>query len=178
MRLSAAVMATAAAVAGTFAAFDVSAATHAVRAEVVVAREGQPLAVRQIRVVDGLRPGESYRLPVIGIRNQRGLRTTYRLVVAGAARNWLRFVPARVLIDAGRSRTVALRLDPPHEAEPGVYAVTIAVRPGGSGGARLTFSVEPAGMTGWGRRPAVLTMWIVAAVAGAILLGVHARIGA
>jgi hypothetical protein len=179
-RFTAAVIATAAAAAGTLAVIDVSAADDAaVRAEVVLAREGQLLDVRRIRIVDGLLPGRTYRLPAVGIRNRRGRATTYRLVVLrGTAHRWLRVVPAQVAIDAGRSRTVALRLDLPHEAEPGVYAVTIAVRPGGSGGARLTFSVEPAGATGWARRPAGLMMWIVAAVAGAIFLGVHARVGA
>lgn len=85
--------------------------------EVVVAGEGHPLDVRQIRIVEGLRPGESYRLTMFGIRNHRGLRTAYRLVVsAGAARGerrpprrWLRFVPAAVVIDAGRAHAVGVQ---------------------------------------------------------------------
>ena len=70
-RLTAAVLATAAA-AITIAGIAVSAAADAaVRAEVAVAGEGHPLDVRRIRIVDGLRPGESYRLPAVGIRNHR-----------------------------------------------------------------------------------------------------------
>ena len=61
-RLTAAVLATAAAI--TIAGNAVSAAVHtAVRAEVAVAGKDYPLDVRRIRIVDGLRPGESYRLP-------------------------------------------------------------------------------------------------------------------
>ena len=46
-----------------------AAADGAVRAEVAVAGRGNPLDVRRIRIVDGLRPGESYRLPTFGVRN-------------------------------------------------------------------------------------------------------------
>lgn len=178
--LPAAVLAAAAAAAGAFVAIEVpAAASPAVRAEVTIAREGHPLDVRRIRIVDGLLPGRTYRLPAVGIRNRRGRATTYRLVVLpGTANRWLRVVPARLAIDAGRSRTVGLRLQLPHEAEPGVYAVTIGVRPGGSDGARLTFRVEPAGTAGWTRRPARLAIWIAATVAGAIVLGFRTRFGA
>ena len=166
----------------------VSAAVDAaVRAEVVVAGEGHPLDVRRIRIVDGLRPGESYRLPAFGIRNHRGLRTAYRLVVsAGAAqaerrppRRWLRFVPAAVVIDAGRSRAVGVRLELPDDAEPGVYAVVLGVRPGGSEGARLTFRIEPAESTrAWLRQAANLAMWVVPALVGAVLVVFLVRVGA
>jgi len=64
-RLTAAVATTAAVVALALVGIEVSAAVStAVRAEVVVAGEGHPLDVRQIRIVDGLGPGESYRLRV------------------------------------------------------------------------------------------------------------------
>ena len=143
LRLTAAVLATAA-VANTIAGIAVSAAVdRAVRAEVAVADQGHPFDVRWIRIVDGLSPGESYRLPAFGIRNHRGSRTPYRLVVSGGAaqaerrrlRHWLHFVPAAVVIDAGRSRAVGVRLDLPDDAAPGVYAVVLGVRPGGSQGA-------------------------------------------
>ena len=180
IRLSAAVLAAAAAAAGAFVAIEVSvAANPAVRAEVTIAREGYPLDVRRIRIVDGLLPGRTYRLPAVGIRNRRGRAATYRLVVVpGTAHRWLRVVPAQLAIAAGRTRAVGLRLQLPHAAEPGVYAVTIRVRPGRSEGARLTFRVEPAGTAGWTRRPGGLAIWIAAAVAGAILLGVRMHLGA
>jgi hypothetical protein len=179
-RLTAAVL-TAAAVAIAIAGSAVSAAVdRAVRAEVVVADEGHVFDVRRIRIVDGLSPGESYRLPAFGIRNHRGSRTPYRLVVsAGAAqaerrppRRWLRFVPAEVVIDAGRSRAVGVRLELPDDAEPGVYAVVLGVRPGGSEGARLTFWIEPAESTrAWPRLATKLSMWVVVpTLVGAVLI--------
>ena len=156
----------------------VSAAVQtAVRAEVIVAGEGHPLDVRQIRIVDGLRPGESYRLPAFGIRNHRSSRTAYRLVVsAGAAqaerrplRPWLHFVPAAVVIDAGRSRAVGVRLELPDDAPPGMYAVVLGVRPGRSEGALLTFWIEPAESTPpWLRQAENLGMWVASAVVGAV----------
>ena len=109
-RLAAAALATAAvAIAGVVAS---AAADRAVRAEVAIAGKDHPLDVRRIRIVDGLSPGESYRLPSFGVRNHRGIRTAYRFVAFAAAtqaarrppRRWLRFVPAAVWIDAGRSR--------------------------------------------------------------------------
>lgn len=178
-RLTAAVLATAA-VAITVAEIVVSAAVGtAVRAEVAVAGKGHPLDARRIQISDGLSPGESYRLPAFGVRNHRGTRTAYRLVAfAGAAqeerrppRRWLRFLPAAVVIDAGRSRAVGVRLELPDDAAPGMYAVVLGVRPGGSEGARLTFRIEPAESTpAWLRQVANLAMWVVAAVAGAALV--------
>jgi hypothetical protein len=171
-------MATAAAAAGAFAGIEVSAAADAaVRAEVVVAGAGEALDIRRIRIVDGLRTGGSYRLPAIGIRNRSRLPTTFRLVVpAGAARRWrLRFVPPEVVIDAGRSRAVGVRLELPDDAEPGVHAVVIGVRPGRLDAARLTFRVEPAVSTGWARRTASFTIWILPALVGAGLVVVKVR---
>ena len=179
LRLTAAVLATAA-VANTIAGIAVSAAVdRAVRAEVAVAGKGHPLDVRRIRIVDGLSPGESYRLPAFGIRNHRGSRTTYRLVVSAGAtqaerrplRRWLHFVPGAVVIDAGRSRAVGVRLELPDDAAPGMYAVGFGVRPGGSEGARLTFRIEPAESTRpWLRQAENLAMWVAPALVGAILV--------
>ena len=179
MRLTAAVMATAA-VAITIAGIAVSAGVdRAVRAEVTVAGKGHPFDVRRIRIVDGLSPGESYRLPAFAIRNHRESRTVYRLVAsAGAAqverrplRRWLQFVPAAVVIDAGRSRAVGVRLELPDAATPGVYAVALGVRPGGSEGARLTFRIEPAENTRpWRRQSENLAMWVGPALLGAVLI--------
>jgi hypothetical protein len=179
MRLTAAVMATAAA-AITIAGIALSAAVdRAVRAEVAVADKGHVFDVRRIRIVDGLSPGESYRLPAFGIRNHRGSRTAYRLVVsAGAAqaerrplRRWLHFVPAAVVIDAERSRAVGVQLELPDDAAPGVYAVVLGVRPGGSEGARLTFRIEPAESTRpWLRQAENLAMWLAPALVGAVLV--------
>jgi hypothetical protein len=184
-RLTAAVLATAA-VAITIAGSAVSAAVDgAVRAEVAVAGKGRPLDVRWIRVVDGLSPGESYRLPAFGIRNHRSSRTAYRLVVCAAQaerrppRRWLHFVPAAVVIDAGRSRAVGVRLELPDDAEPGLYAVVLGVRPGSSEGARLTFRIEPAESTrAWPRQAANLAMWVVPALVGAVLVVFLTRVGA
>ena len=186
-RLTAAVLATAA-VAAAAAGIAVSAAIHpAVRAEVVVAGEGHPLDVRQIRIVDGLLPGESYRLPTFSIRNHRGFRTAFRLVVSAGAvrgerrapRRWLRLVPAAVVIDAGRTHAIAVRLELPRDAEPGAYAVVLGVRPGGSEGARLTFQIAPAESTGARlRQGANLAIWLVPALMGAVLVFLLARVGA
>jgi hypothetical protein len=179
MRLTAAVMA-AAAVANTIAGIAFPAAVdRAVRAEVAVADQGHVLDVRRIRIVDDLSPGESYRLPAFGIRNPRGSRTTYRLVVsAGAAqaerrplRRWLRFVPAAVVIDAGRSRAVGVRLELPDDAAPGEYAVVFGARPGGSEGTRLTFRIQPAESTrAWLRGAANIAMWVAPTLIGAVLV--------
>jgi hypothetical protein len=184
-RLTAAVLATAAAIA--IAGDAVSASVDAaVRAAVVVAGEGHPLDVWRIRIVDGLRPGESYRLPTFGVRNHGRTRTAYRLVAfPGAAqaerrapRDWLRFVPAAVVIDAGRSRAV-VRLELPDDAEPGVYAVVLGIRPGDSEGARLTFRIESAEDThAWLRQAASLAMWVLATLVGAVLVVVLVRVGA
>jgi hypothetical protein len=183
-RLTAAVLATAA-VATTIAGIAVSAAgDSAVRAEVALSGKGHPLDVRRIRIIDGLSPGESYRLPAFGIRNHRGIRTAYRLVLsAGAAqaarrpsRRWLQLVPSAVVIDGGRSRAVGVRLEVPDDAQPGPYAVVLGVRPGGSDGARLTFRIEPAESTGaWIRQAANLAMWVVPALVGAVLVVVLVR---
>jgi hypothetical protein len=176
-RLTAAVLATAAVGAAVVA---VSGAADApVRAEVAVAGKGHPLDVRRIRIVDGLSPGESYRLPPFGIRNDRGVRTTYRLVASdGTAqaekwppRRWLRLVPGAVVLDAGQSRAVGVRLELPDDAEPGVYAVALRIRPGGSEGARLTFRIEPAETTrAWLRQAAKLATWVAPAFIGAVLV--------
>jgi hypothetical protein len=185
-RLTAAVLATAA-VAITIAGIAVSAALdEAVPAEVAIAGKGHPLDVARIRIIDGLSPGQSYRLPSFGVRNHRGIRTAYRLVAfAGATqaarrppRRWLRFVPAAVWIDAGRSRAVGVRLELPDEAEPGVYAVVLGVRPSGSEGARLTFRIEPAESTrAWLRRAADFAMWVVPTLFGAVFVVFFVRIG-
>jgi hypothetical protein len=184
LRLTAAVIATAA-VANTIAGTAVPAVVdRAVRAEVAVADKGHPFDVRRIRIVGGLSPGESYRLPAFGIRNHRGSRTTYRLVVsAGAAqaerlplRHWLHFVPAAVVIDAGRSRMVGARLELPDDAAPGAYAVLLGVRPGRSEGAHLTFRIEPAESTRpWLRQAENLAMWVAPTLVGALLVLVVVR---
>jgi hypothetical protein len=185
-RLTAAVLATAA-VAITIAGIAVSAALdEAVRAEVAIAAKGHPLDVARIRIIDGLSPGQSYRLPSFGVRNHRGIRTAYRLVASADAmqperrpsRRWLRFVPPAVVIDAGRSRAVGVRLELPDDAEPGVYTVLVGVRPGGSEGARLAFRIEPAERErAWLRQPANLAMWVVSAFVGAVLVVVVVRVG-
>jgi hypothetical protein len=176
--LTAAVLATAA-VAITSTGTAVSAAVDsAVRAEVAVAGKGHPLDVRRMLIVESLRPGASYRLPAFRIRNHRGIRTAYRLVVlADAPRPWLRFVPAAVVLDAGQSRPVGVRLRLPHDAAPGVYAVVLGVRPGGSEGVRLTFRIEPADST-WVRQAAKLARWAVPASIGAVLVVFLVRVGA
>jgi hypothetical protein len=184
-RLTAAVLAAAAAaIAGVVASASVD---QAVRAEVAVAGKGNPLDVRRIRVVEGLRPGESYRLPAFGIRNHRGVPTAYRLVVfAGPAqlerrppRRWLRFLPPAVVIDARQSRAVGVRLQLPHDAEPGVYALALGVRPGSSDGVRLTFRIEPAESSGaWVRQAADLATWAVPTLFGLALVVLAVRIRA
>ena len=186
-RLTAAVLATAA-VAVAAAGIEASeAADGAVRAEVAVAVTGYPLDVRRIRIVDDLLPGESYRLPTFSIRNHRGFRAAFRLVVtAGAARGerraprrWLRLVPAAVVIDAGRTQAIAVRLELPRDAQPGAYAVVLGVRPGGSEGARLTFRIAPVESTGARlRQGANLAIWAVPALMGAVLVFLLARVGA
>lgn len=186
-RLAAAVLATAAAIAIAGVAVSADVQT-AVRAEVVVAGAGHPLDVRRIRIVDGLRPGESYRLPTFGIRNYRDFRTAYRLVVsAGVAApgerrppgRWLRFVPPAVVLEAGRTHVVGVRLELPRDAEPGAYAVVLGTRPGGSEGARLTFRIEPSESTGaLPRQTAGLAMWVVTMLVGVVLVFFFIRVGA
>jgi hypothetical protein len=184
-RSTAAVLATAA-VAITITGIAVCADVDAVRAEVAVAGKEQPLDIRRIWIVDVLRPGESYRLPSFAIRNHRGIRTSYRLVASADAtqaerrspRYWLRFVPRAVVIDAGRSRAVGARLELPDDAEPGVYAVVLGVRPSGSEGARLTFRIEPAESTrAWLRPAADFAMWVVPTLCGAVFVVFLVRIG-
>jgi hypothetical protein len=150
-----------------------------VRAEVAVAGEGHPLDIRRIRIVDGLSPGESYRLPAFGIRNHRGVRTAYRLVVSADAGQlgrrppppWLRFVPPAVVVDHGQSRAVGVRLELPDDAQPGLYAVVLGVRPGGPEGVRLTFRIEPAeSKHAWLRWTANLATWVVPTLIAAALV--------
>jgi hypothetical protein len=160
----------------------------AVRAEVVVAGEGDPLDVRRIRIVDGLSPGGSYRLPAFSIRNHRGSRAAYRPVISADSaqkerrppRRWLHFLPATVVIDAGRSRAVGVRLELPEDAAPGAYAVVFTARPGGGPhGARLTFRIEPAEtMRSSLRQAANHTIGVVLASFGAALVIALARVGA
>jgi hypothetical protein len=185
-RSTAAVLVTAA-VATTIAGIVSAAVDSAVRAEVAVSGKGHPFDVRRIRILDGLTPGESYRLPAFGVRNHRGLRASYQLILsAGAARaerlpprRWLRFVPAAVVIDAGQSRAVAVQLQLPADAEPGVYGVVLGVHPGESEGARLTFRIEPAESTrAWLRQPANPAMWVGPALVGAVLVVFLVRVGA
>jgi len=176
-RLAAAVLATAAAALAGLSA-SAAVADRAVRAEVAVAGEGYPLDVRRVRVLGGLKPGESYRLPSFGIRNHSGIRTAYHPVVfVGAThaqkrspRRWLHFLPATVVIDAGQTRAVGVRLELPDDAGPGRYAVVLGIRPGGSEGARLTFRIEPAESTRpWLRQAANLAMWVVPTLLGVVL---------
>ena len=185
-RLTAAVMATAAA-AVTAAGVAVSAAgDEAVRAEMAVAARERPLDVGRIRIVDALTPGESYRLPSFGVRNHHRVRTAYRLVVSyGAAqrelrppRRWVHLEPAAAVIDPGRSRAVQLRLEVPRDAEPGEYAVVLGVRPGGRDAARLTFRVEPTDHRDWVREAPTVALWLVPALLGAGLSVALVRIGA
>lgn len=187
MRRLTAAVATTAAVLVALVGNAVSAAVHtAVRAEVVLPREGHTLDVRQIRIVDGLRPGESYRLPTFSIRNHRGVRTAYRLVAsAGEARGdrrppqgWLRFVPAAVAIDAGRTHAVGVRLEVPGDAAPGAYAVVLGARPGSSEGARLTFRIVPAESARTWRVATHPAVWVVPALVGAVLVVFLVRVGA
>jgi hypothetical protein len=184
-RSTAAALATAA-VAITITGIAVSADVRAVRADVAAAGKRHPLDVRRIRIVDSLNPGESYRLPAFGIRNHRGSRTAYRLVVSARAarterrppRAWLHFVPAAVVIDAERSRAVGVRLELPRDAVPGVYEVVLGVRPGGPEGARLTFRIEPAASTRTSlRHAASLAIWVVPAFLGAAFVVVCIRGG-
>lgn len=177
-RSAAAVVATAAATI-TITGIAVSADVRAVRADVTVAGERHPLDVHRIRIIDGLRPGGRYRLPAFGVRNHRGSRTAYRLVASARAaqanrrpqRAWLHFVPAVVVIDAGRSRPVGVRLQLPRDAEPGVYDVVLGVRPGGPEGARLTFRVESAASTRVPLRQAAnVASWALSALLGAALV--------
>ena len=80
-------------------------------------------------------------------------------------------MPAAVVIDAGRSRAVGVRLELPDDAAPGVYAVVLGVRPGGSEGARLTFRIEPAESTRpWLRQAENLAMWLAPALVGAVVV--------
>ena len=88
-------------------------------------------------------------------------------------------MPAAVAIDAGRSRAVGVRLELPDDAEPGVYAVVLGIRPGDSEGARLTFRIESAEDTpAWLRQAASLAMWLLYASVGAVLVVFLARVGA
>jgi hypothetical protein len=179
MRLTAAVLAIAAAavaIAGIAVSADVYAA---VRAEVAVAGENRVLDVRRIRIVDSLTPGGRYRLPAFGVRNHRGIRTSFRLVVSNGApeaerlppERWLRLFPTAVVIDAGRSRAVGMRLQLPNDAKPGRYGVVLGVRPGGGEGALLTFRIEPGESAGASlRRAATLATWLVPAVIAAVLV--------
>ena len=155
-----------------------------VRAHVALAREAYPLDVRRIWIVDGLSPGESYRLPASGIRNHHGIRTAYRLVVTADAtravrrppRRWLHFVPPAVVVDAGRSRAVGLRLELPDDARPGLYGVVLRVRPGGPEGARLTFRIQPAESTrAWIRKTLKLAMWAIPPLVAAGLVVCRVR---
>ena len=83
------------------------------------------------------------------------------------------------MIDAGQSRAVGVRLELPRDAEPGMYAVVLGVRPGGPEGARLTFRIEPAESTrAWLRQAANLAMWVVPALVGAVLVVFLVRVGA
>ena len=116
----------------------VSAAVHAaVRAEVVVAGEGHPLDVRQIRIVDGLRQA-SYRLPrsAFGTTAVSALPTVSSSPLVRRAGNGGRrdagcVSCAAVVIDAGQSRAVAVRLRLPADAESGVYRSFSAFVPAG-----------------------------------------------
>ena len=76
-----------------------------------------------------------------------------------------------MVIDAGRSRAVGVRLELPDDAAPGVYAVVLGVRPGGSEGVQLRFRVEPAASAGARlRRAATLALWAAPAFIGAVLV--------
>jgi hypothetical protein len=70
-----------------------------------------------------------------------------------------------------------MRLELPDDAEPGLYAAVLGVRPGGSEGARLTFRIEPAA-TGpaWLRQAPDLALWVVAALVGSVVAASLIRI--
>jgi hypothetical protein len=81
------------------------------------------------------------------------------------------------VIDAGRSRAVGVRLQLPDDAAPGMYAVVLGVRPGGSDGARLRFRIEQAESTpAWLRQAGNFAMWVVFALVAAVLVGFRALV--
>ena len=132
-----------------------------------------PLQGRDIRSTsDGYGSSTAYsrrELPPAGVRRSESPRSPHRLPSrrlrrrgarrTAPPRRWLRFVPAAAVIDAGQSRAVAVQLQLPADAEPGVYGVVLGVRPGDSEGARLTFRIEPAESTrAWLRQAANLAI--------------------
>ena len=162
------------------------AADAPVRAKMSVADPGRTVDVERILILDTLKPGERYRLPTIGIRNHRGVRGTYRLVVSRRAvavelrpsQSWLHFVPPSVSIGAGRSRAVGILLELPDDAEPGVYVAVLGVHPGPDEATRLAFSVEPVEPENGLTRAATIAALLLVASTGTALVLITLRAGA
>ena len=182
-RLTAAVLATAA-VAMTIAGIARlnAAVDRAVRAEVAVADEGHPISTSVgYGSSTACSPGESYRLPAVGIRNHRGSRTAYRLVVsAGAAQAEGAPTATLAALRAGRRRDRRRAVACGRRAARAagrrrtgrVYSIVLGVRPGRFG-RRASDISDRAGREPRARgfdRAENLAMWVLPALVGAVLV--------
>jgi hypothetical protein len=131
----------------------------AVAATPVGADQGVATDLGMIEIEQPLYPGETYRLPTLGVRNPGDEPASYAMGVGqtGAAgmiapnQDWFTFTPSQFELEPGANVPVSISMRLPTDAEPGRYegivrAELVAEGEGAlvaaAAGARLTFEVR------------------------------------
>ena len=124
------------------------------------ADRGVGVNLGRIEIDDLLKPGQSYRLPVLGVINTGSEAAGYEVAITyledqaelRPAVDWFDLEPRRFFLEPGETRGVDIRLTLPTGADPGDYFGLIEPRPEATGeGARigiaaatkLSFTVKP-----------------------------------
>jgi len=119
----------------------------------------------RIAIDDELMPGQTYRLPTIGVSNPGDETTSYTMAVTELSgtttpdADWFEFEPASFELEPGRTQAVRVTLRIPVSAEASEYTALLAaeivagdaastdgagIGVGAAAAARLTFNVQPA----------------------------------
>lgn len=125
----------------------------------VAADRGVAVDLGVLEVAQPLYPGETYRLPTLGVRNPGDEPASYAMGVGqtGAAglippdAGWFTFTPSAFELEPGASVPVTISMHLPTDAEPGRYEGIVRAELAAEGegalvaaaaGARLTFEVR------------------------------------
>lgn len=109
------------------------------------AQQGVAVDVGRIDLDEHLRPGGSYVLPTIGVRNPGSEVTSYRIGVsaletenAAVPGSWVSVTPEGLTLDPDERQRVEPTLHIPADAAPGTYETLVAASVAGDGqGARV-----------------------------------------
>ena len=126
------------------------------------AKIGVGLSRGKIEIAEPLAPGESHKLPAIGVVNTGDESTGYEMSVTYHSeqqelrppKEWFSFSPQTFQLEGGNHQVVEITLDIPREASPGAYFVFIEAHPivrkekvaiSIAAAAKTYFTVKPAG---------------------------------